>query len=77
MTTDPFATIIVTPRERYSVAPRTVETIVANTSESAEPVILNFEIAAIEEAGHIIFRGWPSEDGCQTHARMFAMSVRK
>jgi hypothetical protein len=42
----------------------------------AGSLTLRFEVAAIEEAGEIVLRNWPSEDG-QAHARVFEIKVTR
>jgi Domain of unknown function (DUF6817) len=39
-----------------------------------EPSMLYFDIAAIEEAGQLVFRGWPDDDGA-AKARIFEISL--
>jgi hypothetical protein len=45
-----------------------------SVARSAEPVVVRFEIAAIQEAGDLIFRGWPSIDG-QAQTLIHSVSV--
>jgi hypothetical protein len=49
----------------YQVAPE------QSVNATAEPLTVRFEIAAIEEAGDIVFRGWPSEGDGPSRVRVF------
>jgi hypothetical protein len=57
------------------VAPE--QSVMAETDKCVGPgqdTLLCFEIAAVEEIGDIVFRGWPHADGA-AKARIFAISL--
>jgi hypothetical protein len=53
-----------------------VHAVAAEQSVTAgpEPLSIRFDIAAIEEAGDLVFRGWPDGDGAAT-ARIFDVTM--
>jgi hypothetical protein len=59
----------------FAVAPE--QSVMAETDKCVGPgqaTLLHFEIAAVEEIGDIVFRGWPHADGA-AKARIFAISL--